>query len=620
MFDILDDINSPADLRALDSEQIEAVARELRGQIVAVVSERGGHLAPSLGTVELTIALHLAFESPKDKIIWDVGHQTYAHKLLTGRREFFKTLRGDDGCLGFLSRNESEHDLFGAGHAGTALSAALGMAAARDRRGGGEKVVAVLGDGALTCGISLEALNNVAETTDNLIIVLNDNKMSIAENVGAMTGYLNRIISGRGYNRFKSFAKGVLKSVPGWAGIHRGISRIEEAAKSLFVPGVLFEELGIRYVGPINGHDIEELRKTFTGIREFKRPVIVHVITEKGHGYPPAASSPEKFHGLAGFNPETGETPPKKNGDDSFSAAFGAAMIELAEKNDEVVAITAAMRAGTGLEPFAEKFPNRLFDVGIAEEHAVVFAAGMAANGLRPVVAVYASFLQRALDCVFHDVCLQNLPVIICCDRAGIVPDGPTHHGIHDLSFLKNMPNLSIVAPRDADELKWALEEAYRQESPVVIRYPRASSSSIPALVTERAWGRSTLLREGKDLTIWSLGREAETALETAAALKHKGVEAKVVDAGFIIPFDEAALAADLARGPVATIEDGQTEAGLASLVNSIAISNPHRKILELGWGREIIPHGTIAGIRRKMGMDIESITGRITEWLKENR
>ena len=472
---ILDNISSPEDLKALAPRQLTALCSELRETIIDTVSKNGGHLAPNLGVVELTVALHSVFNMPEDKIVWDVGHQSYVHKLLTGRRDRFHSIRTDNGLSGFTLREESEFDCFSSGHAGTAISAAMGFAAARDARNGSEHVIAVVGDGSLICGLSLEALNNVRSSCRNLIIIVNDNKMSISKSVGAIPNYLNRIITGRSYNHFKAFAKMAVQRMPSGSDIIGGIQKLEEATKSLFVPGVFFEEMGLRYVGPINGHKLPELIETFNRVKDFNRPVIVHVITEKGAGCEYAKEAPEKFHGVSSFNPHTGHSEHASSGI-NFSAAFGASMIELAEKDPEVVAITAAMRSGTGLLKFSEQFPDRFFDVGIAEEHGLTFAGGLAAGGMRPVVALYATFLQRGLDCVFHDICLQNLPVIICADRAGIVEDGPTHHGIYDESFLLSMPRLSVLAPKNETELKAMLFAAYEQKTPVAIRYPRGAS------------------------------------------------------------------------------------------------------------------------------------------------
>ncbi|HBC85844.1 MAG TPA: 1-deoxy-D-xylulose-5-phosphate synthase [Lentisphaeria bacterium] len=611
---ILDKIGSPADLRILTFEAKEQLAGEIRDELIDVISKNGGHLAPNLGVVELTIALHCAFKMPEDKIVWDIGHQAYVHKILTGRREFFKTLRMDEGCLGFLSRDESEYDVFGAGHAGTAISAALGMAAARDRKNGKEKIVAVVGDGSLNCGVSFEALNHVAETTKDFIIILNDNKMSISKNVGGMSRYLNRIITGRGYNKFKNAARTFVEKIPRVGSTITGmIGKFEEATKSILVPGVLFEELGFRYVGPIDGHNIEEMTRTFEGVREFEKPVIVHVITEKGRGYKLAEDAPEKFHGLASFDPETGEA---INGSSmpSFSTVFGNAVSELAEKQKNVVAITAGMCTGTGLLEFSKKYPDKFFDVGIAEEHAIVFAAGMATQGFVPVVAIYSTFLQRALDYVLHDVCLQKLPVIICEDRSGIVEDGATHHGIHDLSFLRNMPNISILCPADGCELRNMLFTAYERKEPVVIRYPRGSAVRKPGTepVELIPWGKSFVLKEGKDIAIWASGRELSTAIEVAEILAKSGKTATVVNARFMKPFDNDLLLQHAAKMPVATIEDCQIQGGLGSIVDETLIKAGHKGVFHFGWGNDVIPHGTIAGIRKKSGFTAEAIAAEI--------
>lgn len=618
---ILETIDSPKDLRNLSLPEKEQLAAEIRNKLIEVVSRTGGHLAPNLGVVELTIALHTAFNTPEDKLVWDIGHQGYVHKLLTGRREFFHTLRQDDGCLGFLSRQESEYDVFGAGHAGTAISAALGMAAARDRKNGKEKIVAVIGDGSLNCGISLEGLNNIAETTRDFILILNDNKMSISESVGAMARCLNRIISGRSYNRFKALLRTAVRKIPRFGDdITRVISRVEEAAKSMFVPGVIFEELGMRYIGPINGHNIEELVRTFNAVKDSMpmRPVIIHVITEKGHGYSPAEEAPEKFHGLSRFDPETGESL-KTSESLTFSSALGKAVCELAEKHEDVIAITAAMRYGTGFVEFAERFPERFFDVGIAEEHAVVFAAGLSVEGFRPVVAIYATFLQRAMDYVFHDVCLQNLPVIICADRSGIVEDGPTHHGIHDLSFFRNMPNISILSPKDELELRNMLFASYERSAPVIIRYPRGDGSGFgnKSEVKEIFWGKSEVLQKGSDLAIWALGKECGTAVEVSKILRSSGISTAVVNTRFIRPFDSELLLEQAKTMPVMTIEDSQIQGGLGSTVDEILVNSAHNSVYHYGWGLDIVPYGTITGIRKKAGLTPSAIAESYLKHIK---
>jgi len=618
---LLPGVNSPADIRGMSLSQLEALAGEIRTLIINTVAANGGHLAPNLGAVELTMALHYVFNTPEDKLVWDVGHQAYVHKIITGRKDFFKTLRQFNGCRGFLSREESTYDCFGAGHAGTAISAAVGMAAAAEKQGQKHKVVAVIGDGALNCGISLEGLNSVRDSTRDLIIVLNDNKMSISENVGAIPSYLNRIISGRGYNRFKALAKMMLKRIPHAPEIHRKIQRLEEATKSMFLPGVFFEELGIRYIGPINGHDFNELIRTFEGVKEFHRPVLVHVITEKGHGYSPAEAAPEKYHGLSAFNPETGEC--SSSSGISFSAAFGKTMMEIAAKHKNLAVITPAMSSGTGLSEFAVKYPEKFFDVGIAEEHAVVFAAGLAAGGMRPVVAMYCTFVQRALDCVFHDVCLQNLPVIFCLDRAGIVEDGPTHHGIHDLSFLRAIPNLTVMMPKDENELRAMIHCAWKMKSPVAIRYPRGGSGAefkMSSYIENIVAGRAEILKEGANVALWGCGREAYTALKTAELLqKEYNISATVVNSRFIRPFDNELLKSQAAIMPVVTIEDGQTCGGIASQVDEELVNLPHKGIKHFGWGMQIVPHGAIETVREHAGLTPVLMAAEIAGWIEKS-
>ena len=613
---ILDTISSPEDLKALTLPQLTALCSELRETIIDTVSKNGGHLAPNLGVVELTVALHRVFNMPQDKIVWDVGHQSYVHKLLTGRKDRFHSIRTDNGLSGFTLREESEFDCFSSGHAGTAISAAMGFAAARDARSGDEHVIAVVGDGSLICGLSLEALNNVRSSCKNLIIIVNDNKMSISKSVGAIPNYLNRIITGRSYNHFKAFAKMAVQRMPSGSDIIGGIQKLEEATKSLFVPGVFFEEMGLRYVGPINGHRLPELIETFNRVKDFNRPVIVHVITEKGAGCEYAKEAPEKFHGVSSFNPHTGHSEHASSGT-NFSAEFGASMIELAEKDPEVVAITAAMRSGTGLLKFSEQFPDRFFDVGIAEEHGLTFAGGLAAGGMRPVVALYATFLQRGLDCVFHDICLQNLPVIICADRAGIVEDGPTHHGIYDESFLLSMPRLSVLTPKNETELKAMLFAAYERKTPVVIRYPRGASKINDLPVPKPEWGKAEVVRDGSGMAIWAVGREVGTALEVAELLD---CPCRVVNARFLKPFDQELFLNDAAKMPVFTIEDNLEGTGLDHIADKLLINAGHHGVHHFAWPADrIIPHGTLSCLRKKFGMTPEAIAGRIRKILDRN-
>ncbi len=610
---ILPTIDGPEKLRALEIPELEALAGELRREIIEVVAQNGGHLSSSLGTVELALALHRVFETPRDTILWDVGHQAYAHKLLTGRREQFRTLRRNGGCSGFLSRKESpEYDVLGGGHAGTAISAALGLAVAAQRRGSPARSVAVVGDGSLGCGISLEGLNQVDASGVPLVIVLNDNRMSISSNVGALHCYLNRIISGKAYSRFKALAKTMLQRVPD---LYHSVRRLEEAAKSVFLPGGIFEELGLRYLGPVNGHSLPDLIRLLEAARDSRRPVIVHVITDKGRGYKPAEDSPCEYHGVSPFDPEQGIATGEKM---SFSAAFGRTMEEIAEQRPELMAITAAMAAGTGLAKFAKRFPERFFDVGIAEEHALVFASGLAAGGFQPVAAIYSTFMQRAFDPIYHDVCIQNLPVIMTLDRAGAVEDGPTHHGIYDLAFLRAMPNLTIFAPMDENELRAMLYAALELKTPVAIRYPRGASGHgfDQALEPEKIEpGKAKLLREGTDFAIWAYGPDCDVALAAAELLeKECGLRGAVVNARSIKPLD-VELAREMAgRMPIFSLEDHLVTGGLGSALEEALEGGVMAKF---GWPDEVLEHGPVRELRRAKGLDAPSIANKIKEKIK---
>ena len=611
---ILDDIQNPSDLKKLDPGQLDDLCSEIRTEIIDTVSRNGGHLAPNLGVVELTVALHRVFDAPQDKILWDVGHQTYTHKLLTGRGDRFPTLRLDDGLSGFPSPDESPYDPFIAGHAGTAISAALGFESANETLHKKGHVVAVVGDGSLICGLSMEALNNVRSTCRNLIIVLNDNKMSIARSVGAIPNYLNRIITGHSYNHFKAFAKMAVKRLPGSSEIIGGIQKLEGAAKSLFVPGIFFEELGLRYIGPVNGHKLPELIETFQRIRNFNRPVIVHVITEKGAGYQYALEYPERFHGISSFDPGTGA--PSQKSSLNFSAVFGSALCKLAEQHTDVIGITAAMRSGTGMKPFSEQYPERFHDVGIAEGHALTFAAGLAANGERPVLSIYATFLQRALDSLYHDICLQNLPVVVCADRAGVVEDGPTHHGLYDEGFALSMPNLCVMAPKNEAELEQMLPFAYELKSPAMIRYPRGGSKINDLPVPPLEKGRAEIIRDGKDLAVWAVGKEVGTALAAAEQLrKELGISCRIVNTRFLKPFDSETLRHDALIMPVVTLEDNLAGTGLDAIADRLLISEKHCGILHFAWPDDrLIPHGTDARLREKFGLSAPQIAQKIRE------
>jgi 1-deoxy-D-xylulose-5-phosphate synthase len=621
---ILDGINGPGDVRALEADCLPRLAAEIRAELLHIVSHQGGHLASNLGITELTVALVRAFDLTQDAIVWDTGHSGYAFKLLTGRRELMRRLREDGGCCGFLHRDESPYDVFGAGHAGTAISAALGIAAARDRTGEAGRVVAVVGDGALGCGSSLEGLNSVIETTKNFILVVNDNRMSIAPNVGGLSRYLSRLIPDARYNRFRSAVSGTISRIPRIGPrLRRLIRRIEEAAKSVVVPGAVFEELGLRYIGPLDGHDVIGLCETFAAVRRMGEPVVVHVLTEKGRGYEAAERAPEAFHGVGRFEIDSGlaaEPPAPPATPASFSAALGDSLYALARADQRVVAITAGMCHATGLALCRAHLPRQFFDVGIAEEHAVIFAAGMAARGLRPVVAIYASFMHRAVDYVFHDVCLQRLPVVLCLDRAGIVPDGPTHHGIHDLSFWGTIPHLCVLQPADGAELDGMLRLCLERHDPVVIRYPRAAAADLlrggPRLPLE--WGRAEVLREGADVVLWGVGREAATALQVAARLQEDGIAAGVVNPRFAIPLDRELLLQQARAGrPLVTIEDHVAPGGFGSLAREALAGVEPLRMLCRGWPREILPWGTDTTIRHTYRMDVESLRADIRAFVR---
>ncbi|HSA97024.1 MAG TPA: 1-deoxy-D-xylulose-5-phosphate synthase, partial [Acidobacteriota bacterium] len=524
MAKILDKIRGPADLRKLRPDDLATLAMEIRALILETVAKNGGHLASNLGAVELTLALHLAFDSPRDKIVWDVGHQCYTHKILTGRKDGFPGLRKCGGLLGFPCREESEHDVYNTGHASTALSAALGMAVARDKTGEKHHVVAVVGDGSLTGGVALEALNQIGHLRERLIIVLNFNEMSISINVGAWSKYFSYLVSGQRYIQIKDQAKSLLRRVPLGEAVIKGGRALEELIKKTLFPGLVFKELGIRYIGPVHGHNIQSLVEAFETAKTYEGPVLIQCVTQKGRGYPPARLHPEKFHGAGPFQVSTGE-PVSKEWGPSYSRVFGTAMIEIAAKDPKIVAITAAMGEGTGLREYSEKLPDRFFDVGIAEQHAVTFASGLAISGLKPVVAIYSTFLQRAYDQVYHDVCLMDLPVVFVLDRAGVVPDdGPTHQGVNDIAYLRTMPNMIIMAPKDEGELRQMLWSALSYGHPAAVRFPKAKGLGVPlnAPLEILPLGRSEVVKEGTDL-IFAVGNMAGPAVEAAKKLEEGG-------------------------------------------------------------------------------------------------
>lgn len=622
MKSLLDRINGPQDIKGLDVPGLKRLAGELRELIVNTVGKTGGHLAPNLGTVELTIALLKTFDPPSDKIVWDVGHQAYAWKILTGRRDQFGTLRQYGGLSGFLRRDESPFDAFGAGHSGTAVSASLGIAAARDRLGGLEHVVAVLGDGAMGCGLSLEALNNVASTTSRLIVVLNDNEMSISANVGSTARYLGKLLANPRYNRWKGKVESAAKRAH-LEPLRRIYYRIEESLKNLFLRNVLFEEFGLRYIGPIDGHDLNALLDAFSIARNYDKPIVLHVVTRKGKGYGPAEADPEEWHGTGPFDPATGH-PSKLPGNPSYSSVFGSAMCRLAEQDDKVVAITAAMQLGTGLSVFAKGYKERFFDVGICEEHAVVFAAGLATQGFKPVFVVYSTFSQRVVDYIIHDVCLQNLPVVICLDRAGIVgDDGPTHHGVFDIALLKPVPNLVIAQPGDEAEMASLLYSAIKWHRPVVLRYPRGAGPgvTVPREFSEIELGRAAVVKDAgaASVWIWALGDMIPVATKAAELLQQQGIQAGVANARFIKPMDfelleEHARYASL----IATVENGVVTGGFGSGVEETLVESGYRgRFLKFGWPDEFIPQGSPGELMEEFGLTAEAMAGAIASALK---
>jgi 1-deoxy-D-xylulose-5-phosphate synthase len=610
----LEQINSPADLRKVDRALLPKLAEEMRELIIRTVAKTGGHLASNLGTVELTLALHSVLDSPTDKILWDVGHQAYSHKLLTGRRDRFETLRQEAGLSGFTKREESPHDPFGAGHAGTAISAAVGMAEARDLCGERFRVVAVVGDGALTSGLAWEGLNQAGALRRDLLVVLNDNTMSISPNVGAVSAYLNRVLTGRFAMRVRAETQQLLTYIPRVGPRVADLAkRVEEMAKGLVTAGVLFEELGFIYIGPIDGHNLDHLLSTMANVKSLRGPVLLHVVTVKGKGYAPAEGDAVKWHGAAPFEVETGAFK-KKVAPMTYTDAFAGALIRQAEEDPRIVAITAAMEEGTGLAKFRRAHPARCYDVGIAEQHAVVFAAALAAQGMRPVVAIYSTFLQRAYDQVIHDVCLQRLPVVFALDRAGIVgDDGPTHQGLFDLAFLRTVPDLTLLAPRDENDLQHCLKTALECGGPAVLRFPRGAGVGVPIDQEAMAFplGQAELLREGEDLLLLPLGPMVRPALQAAEALGAMGIKTAVINPRFVKPLD-ATLIPEWARRTerVLTIEEHALAGGFGSAVLELfAELGLHRvQVRRLGIPDVPVEQAPPAAARARFGLSAEGI------------
>lgn len=622
---MLENIHSPADLKKLPESKLKDLAKEIRDEIISVTSRKGGHVSPNLGVVELSIALHRVFDVPKDKIIFDVSHQCYTHKLLTGRNgEKFENLRQTDGISGFCNRGESPCDAFGAGHAGTALSAALGFAVARDRNNTDENVIAVVGDAALTNGVSLEALNNISTTTKKLIVVLNDNKMSIAKNVGAISRHLNSIITNPYYNRLYSDMNDFLKKILGNSAVEVN-ERIHKGIKGFVLPSSFFETCGMLYVGPIDGHDIPALEKYLQFCKNADKPILLHIVTKKGKGLPVAEKNPEKFHGASPYDVETGESLSKDKSAPNYQDVFGKTLLNLAKRDPKIVGITAAMASGTGLSYLKNELPDQFYDVGIAEEHAAVFAAGLACEGIKPVVAIYSTFMQRAVDCAMHDVCLQNLPVVFCMDRAGLSPnDGATHHGLFDISMLRPLPNAIIMQPSNEDELSDMLLTALNAKAPVFIRYPRGKAEGVKIKDTpaEIEIGKAKLLRESDGgVCIWALGNMVGEALKAADAIEAQtGAKIGVVDARFVKPLDEELLfkTADTNK-TIITMEDHVVAGGFGSAVAEALLKNGRKNDIELmGWPDKFIPHGSnVADIRAQFNLSTEQIIKRISAHLK---
>ncbi|MCK9375025.1 MAG: 1-deoxy-D-xylulose-5-phosphate synthase [Syntrophobacterales bacterium] len=612
---LLDTINNPQELKKLPPEFLPQLAQEIREKIIATVAKTGGHLAPSLGVVELSIALHYVFDCPRDKIVWDVGHQAYAHKLLTGRQDRFHTLRQHGGLSGFPKRCESQYDAFDTGHSSTSISAALGIASARCLKRERHKVIAVIGDGSMTAGIAFEGLNNAGDLNKDLIVVLNDNGMSIAPNVGAMSSFFSRKLTRPTMVFLKKQVENLLRSFPAigedllaWA------KRSEESFKAFFTPGMLFEALKFTYLGPVNGHRLDHLVETFNNVKNLRGPILVHVLTTKGKGYQPAETDPTGFHGLGKFDPDTGE--PKKSVSEvpSYTEVFGDTLVRLARENPRVVAITAAMPDGTGLADFRKEFPTRFFDVGICEQHAVTFAGGLALEGMRPVTAVYSTFLQRAYDQVLHDVCLQNLPVVFALDRAGVVgEDGETHQGLFDLSFLRHLPNLVMMAPKDENELRDMLFTAVEHPGPVALRYPRGRGVGVAfsSTLSKVPIGKAEVLREGEDLLILALGASVYPALEAAQELDKQGYSATVVNARFVKPLDEQLILTLAAKhGRVLTVEENVVAGGFGSAVLELLADQGlfGVTVKRLGIGDCFVEHGAQDILRKKYELDAAGI------------
>lgn len=616
---VLPSIQSPKDLRLIKKEHLPTLCEELRQTIIETASKNGGHLGSSLGAVEIITALHYVFNTPEDKIVYDTGHQAYAHKLLTGRQAKFATIRTKDGLSGFPKRHESEYDTFGVGHASTAISAALGMAVARDQKKENSKVIAVVGDGCMTGGMAYEAMQNAGLLRSDLLVILNDNQMFISQRVGALGKALTKLLTAKYVQLAEEKAANFLKR---FDELGNNAAKLAKRARSILFPGTLFEEMGFRYFGPVNGNDIYEMIEVLESVKDVKGPVMLHVVTKKGKGYKPAEEKPTKFHGIGIFDVETGDSLGKSSAV-TFTKAFSDALLKLAEKDERITAVTAAMPEGTGLDAFRDKFPSRYFDVGIAEEHAATFAAGMAANGVKPVVALYSTFAQRCYDQILHDVALQNLPVVFALDRAGVVgEDGPTHHGVFDISFLRSVPNLTLAAPADENEMQHMLKTAFDANAPFVLRYPRGAGFGVTMDAEPKALeiGKGVWLKKGKDATILAIGNRVHPALQAAEKLAEKGVNCGVVNMRFVKPLDVKTITEALKHSPnVVTVEDNMLAGGFGSAVAEY-LSDKHANynLLRLGIADEFVEHAKAAQLYDRMGVSAEQIEKHILKWLKK--
>ena len=616
------DYEFPEDLKTMSERDLELLTYEIRDFLIEKVSKNGGHLASNLGVVELTIALHKVFDSPMDKMVWDVGHQSYVHKILTGRAACFDSLRCLNGISGFPKREESVHDMFDTGHSSNSISAAMGYAAARDLDGDDYSVIAVIGDGALTGGMAYEALNNAGSSQSKMIVILNDNEMSIDKNIGGISQHLSKLRASQAYLDFKKQLKKTLRGIPGVGeGLYSGIEHLRDSVKYAIVPGAIFEQLGFKYYGPVDGHNIHDLIEVLTFAKMLEGPVLIHAITKKGKGYRNAENNPGKFHGIGAFDPTTGNLLSESQ-NLSYSQIFGNKLVQLAGDDPKIVAVSAAMVDATGLGKFAKKYPDRIFDAGIAEAHAVTFAAGLAASGYRSVVAIYSTFLQRAYDQILIDVCMQNLPVVFAIDRAGNVgADGETHHGVFDLSYLSHMPNLTVLAPKDGKELADMLEYALKLGGPCAIRYPKGDAvDCLDEIAYPVIDGTAERLRNGNDVELFAVGKMVSIGVEACRKLRSRGIEAGLTNVRFVKPFDKAAVlsAADKVNRLV-TLEDNVLEGGYGAMVNGLLAEERRSdvKVLNIGWPDKFIEHGSTTELFEKYGLDSESIAERVCGFLE---